>query len=73
MLNLFLLLLSIFCVIFYVFIMPFLLKNKKIKIPDNQFQSFVNNDIGYAWSRSIDRRKNYKKSIDEKLKINKKH
>lgn len=62
--------LSILCTIFYVVIMPFALKNKNIKVHDNQFQDFVNNDSGYAWSISSNRKKQYYHSLNKRLKIN---
>ena len=58
------------CAILYAFIVPAILKNKDIEIPHNQFQEFVNNDSGYAWSRSADRIKQYKQRLNKDLKTN---
>lgn len=51
--------------------MPIMLKKKDIKIPDNKFQQFVNNDSGYAWSFTADRKEKYKNSLDIRLKSKK--
>ena len=46
---------TILCTVFYVFIAPFKLSKRKIKIKPNIFESFVENDEGYVWSRSSEK------------------
>ena len=55
---------SLLCVVFYVFVAPYKLTNRKIKIQPNIFESFVENDEGYVWSRSSERKKSYKNKIE---------
>ena len=56
---------TILCTVFYVFIAPFKLSKRKIKIKPNIFESFVENDEGYVWSRSSERKKSYKNKLEK--------
>ena len=55
---------SLLCAFFYVFVVPYNLTNKKIEIQPNIFESFVENDEGYIWSTSSERKKSYKDKIE---------
>ena len=72
MLDVIILILSILSTIIYLVVVPVFLKNKNIEIPGNQFQEFVNNDSGYAWSLSKERKKQYRESLNKRLKISQK-
>ena len=54
---------TVLCAVFYVFIAPYKLSKRKIKVQPNIFESFVENDEGYVWSRSSERKKSYKNKI----------
>ena len=55
---------TVLCAVFYVFIAPYKLSKRKIKVQPNIFESFVENDEGYVWSRSSERKKSYKNKIE---------
>ena len=55
---------SLLCAVFYVFVVPYKLTKKKIEIQPNIFESFVENDEGYIWSTSSERKKSYKDKIE---------
>ena len=52
--------------------MPYYLKKNanQIEPTQNIFDNFVNNDIGYPWSKDPERKNEYKKSVLEKIKNN---
>ena len=64
-------LLTIIALIF-TFYMPYYLKKNANQIEPSQniFDNFVNNDIGYPWSKDPERKNEYKKSVLEKIKNN---
>jgi hypothetical protein len=72
MINILIVFLSIIITLLYVIYVPIRLKYKSIKIDDNQFQDFVNNDSGYAWSRLPERKRQYKQNLIERQINNKK-
>jgi len=56
--------LALICVTLFIFVAPYKLSKKKIKIKPNLFDSFVDNDEGYIWSTSSERKKSYKNKIE---------
>ena len=64
MISYIIILFSLLCAVFYVFVVPYKLTNKKIEIQPNIFESFVENDEGYIWSTSSERKKSYKDKIE---------
>ena len=53
--------------IFFVFIIPLMLKKtKNINPTKNIFEDFVDNDHGYPWSWDSKRIKSYKKALQDK-------
>jgi len=56
--------LALICATLFIFVAPYKLSKKKIKIKPNVFDSFVDNDEGYIWSTSSERKKSYKNKIE---------
>ena len=52
------------CATLFIFVAPYKLSKKKIRIKPNVFDSFVDNDEGYIWSTSSERKKSYKNKIE---------
>lgn len=67
MLNIIIVFGSLVCAVFYVFVVPLKLKKNKISNSKNIFEYFVENDSGYAWSRTKERKKSYKIKMNKTL------